>query len=120
MTDTDRALTITQQDHATGIVVLSVTGELDHHTGPCLEQALLHVAFDARTGVVLDLSGLDYCDSTGLTLIIKAHHRAEAAQCPFVVAGPNGDLTRVFEVTGLDQFLTVRADTGQAVAALGG
>jgi anti-sigma B factor antagonist len=99
-------------------MVLSVTGELDHHTGPRLERAFEEVFLDPPTGVVLDVSGLEYCDSTGLTLIIKAFHRAQAAQSAFVVAGPGDDLMRVFGITGLDRFLTIYPDREQATDAL--
>jgi anti-sigma B factor antagonist len=101
-----------------GVTVLCVAGELDHHTGPLLDRALGETAFSPGTGVILDVSGLEYCDSTGLTLIIKALHRAQAAGCAFSLAGPGNDLLRVLNITGLDGFLTVHADSAQAVDAL--
>ncbi|GAA5074962.1 STAS domain-containing protein [Streptomyces similanensis] len=117
MTDTDRTLTVTPQPHRAGLVVLKVAGELDHHTAPSLRQAIDDVPYAAGVAVILDVSELLYCDSTGLTVFINAHHRAEAAGSVLGIAGLRDDLGRVFKITGLDQFFTLHADVEEAVAS---
>ncbi|GAB1332330.1 STAS domain-containing protein [Streptomyces sp. NPDC093260] len=117
MTDAERTLTVTPRPHRADLVVLHVAGELDHHTAPLLRQAIDEFPF-ADSGLVLDVSDLLYCDSTGLTVFVTAHHRAEAAGSGLVIAGLRDDLRRVFDITGLDQFFTLRPSTEQAVASV--
>lgn len=120
MTDIEGTLNITRQHHPAGPVVLHVAGELDHYTAPSLTQALDDLPFGPGTDVVFDLSGLEYCDSTGLTVIITAYHRAESAGSSFSVAGLGPAMDRVFRVVGLDQVFTFYGSVGEAVEAVKG
>ncbi|MGC2998286.1 STAS domain-containing protein [Streptomyces sp. G35A] len=115
---TEPALTVEQQMHPAGPVVLTVTGELDHHTAPRLTEALEDVPLAPGTPLVIDLSGVAYCDSTGITVLVTAYHRAEAAGSSFSLAGLSHDLTRVFRTVGLDQVFTLHPTTDDALAAL--
>ncbi|MGW0425227.1 STAS domain-containing protein [Streptomyces sp. NPDC003015] len=110
-------LTVVQQIHEAGPVVLRVTGELDHHTAPQLTQALDSAPFAPGVPLVIDLGGVSYCDSTGITVLVTAYHRAEAAGCPFSLTGLSDYLTRVFHTVGLDQVFTVHPTVEDALTA---
>ncbi|GGZ06713.1 hypothetical protein GCM10010327_41650 [Streptomyces nitrosporeus] len=69
--------------------------------------------------MVLGLSGLTYCDSTGVTVLIGAYQRSRATGSPASPAGASPDQMRVFTVVGLDQVLTFHPSTEGAVASLG-
>lgn len=111
-------LVVTTEQGSQGVVVLRVTGELDHYTGPVLRQAADAALLDRGVGTVADLSGVQYCDSTGITVIINAHHRAEAIGTAFVIADSSPTMAELFKVLGLDQFLTCYPTVREAVAAL--
>ncbi|MDF3299090.1 STAS domain-containing protein [Streptomyces tropicalis] len=115
---TDRTLTVEAETHSSGVTVLTVTGELDHHTAPRLTHALENTPFARDSGTVLDLSGLSYCDSTGITVLITAYHRAQATGSNLFLAGVSSDLMRVFRIVGLDQVLSFQPNVDSAVAAL--
>ncbi|MGW0331725.1 STAS domain-containing protein [Streptomyces sp. NPDC003011] len=115
---TDPILTVDQQIHEAGPVLLKVAGELDHYTAPQLTQALDGVPLTPGTALVIDLSGLTYCDSTGITVLVTAYHRTEAAGCSLSLAGLDHNLTRVFQTVGLDQVFTLHPTTDDALAAL--
>ncbi|MET9257658.1 STAS domain-containing protein [Streptomyces sp. NPDC048182] len=117
MTDHDHLLTVTPRRPSPGPLVLEVAGELDHHTARLLGRAVDEAPFDEH-GVVLDLSGLAYCDSTGITVLITAYQRAQAAGSRLSLAGVTPDQMRVFQVVGLDQVFTFHATAEEAVAAL--
>jgi anti-anti-sigma factor len=75
-------------------------GELDAATGPALERQIGELRDAGFRRLILDLSQLDFMDSTGLRLILKWD--AEARQDGFsieIVPGPPV-VQRVFEVTG--------------------
>lgn len=57
--------------------VLRVSGELDLATSPALEQELERLAAAETPLVVVDLAELEFMDSTGLSVLVRAHRRAE-------------------------------------------
>ncbi|MEV0676485.1 STAS domain-containing protein [Actinosynnema sp. NPDC050436] len=95
--------------------VLRVAGELDLDTTPQLLEVLDSVHLGADAGLVVDLTRLSYCDSTGITALITAHQRAEAAGASFALSGVTPDLMRVFHIVGLDQLFSFHPTVDQAV-----
>ncbi|GAA1624892.1 STAS domain-containing protein [Catellatospora bangladeshensis] len=73
--------------------VLVLSGELDLATGPVLTGALARVAAEPR--VDLDVTGLSYCDSCGLNIMLAARHRARRESRELRVVGPRGFVARV-------------------------
>lgn len=120
MNETEGALAISTQPGPAGLVVLRLSGELDHYTGPSLRQAVEDVLSGPGARIVADLSELHYCDSTGMTVIITAYHRARAAGSSFSVARLSPAMTQLFRVAGLDQILTPHSSVEAAVDALNG
>jgi anti-sigma B factor antagonist len=114
---THRTLTAASKAHSSGVTVLTATGELDYHTATELRAAVDDAAF-TTDGTVIDLSGLTYCDSTGLTVLVTAYQRAQAAGSPLALAGLNTDLTHMFEIVGLDQLFTLCPTLEDAVDSL--
>ncbi|MET9364506.1 STAS domain-containing protein [Streptomyces sp. NPDC006632] len=115
---TDRLLTASSHTHARGARVVVVAGELDHHTAPELSRVIQATAFDAGVPVLIDLSDLAYCDSTGITVLIGADRRARDAGTPLSVVGVPDDLMHVFRIIGLDQLFTFRPTVEDAINAL--
>jgi anti-sigma B factor antagonist len=116
----DPDLAVTLQSHPTGPCLLAVDGELDYHTAPRLRAGLERVPMQAGTGLVIDLSALTYCDSTGISVLVSAYHQAKAAGMALALAGMNSDITRVFRVIGLDQVFSSYESVDAATRALTG
>lgn len=115
---TDRTLTVLHHDDPSGAAVVAVSGELDHHTSPELTRALRDVPFTPDTPTIIDLTGLTYCDSTGITVLVTAYQRAKRQDSGLVVAGLDRNLMRVFQIVGLDQILTFVPTVADAVGLL--
>ena len=98
--------------------VLRVAGDLDHHTAPRLREALASVRFAPGEGVVVELSGLAYCDSTGITVLVTAYRRAHATSSPLFFTGTSSHLMRVFHTVGLDKIFTFQPTTEHVLKAL--
>ena len=109
---TDHPFTVTLDPRSSGPAVLRVAGELDHYTAPRLSAALDTVP---DGGLVIDLTDLAYCDSTGISVLVIAYQRAQAANSPFGLAGLNHELTRVFQVVGLYNVLPFHPTVDEAV-----
>jgi anti-sigma B factor antagonist len=98
-------------------VVVSVAGEIDLVTSEELQAVLRAPAAQAAT-VVLDLRAVTFIDSSGLSVIVAEHQRAQAAQNRLVVALEGAPLVaRLFDLTGLAGTLETVPDPDAALAA---
>jgi anti-sigma B factor antagonist len=86
--------------------VLTVTGELDLATSPALE-AELERASTGRELVILDLRGVTFMDSTGLSLLVKAQRRAQDARRRLAVVKGGAQVQRLLTLTGVAERLTL-------------
>ena len=103
-------VTITER---AGAVHVAIGGELDISTATLLEENLRRVEADGPAIVVLDLSRLDFMDSTGLRLLIGADARARAAGRRFVIVQGGEMVRRVLRLTRLDERLEIVEDAGE-------
>src|ERR687887_2045691 len=74
-----------------GTCLVWVAGELDLHTAPELERALLAAATEAPGPVMVDLSGCTFLDSTALAILVEANRRLEANGGVKIVGAAPGD-----------------------------
>ncbi|MGW0789104.1 STAS domain-containing protein [Streptomyces sp. NPDC002911] len=97
--------------------VLTPVGELDHHTADLLREPLDNAVEAGRTRLVVDCSRLDFCDSTGLNVLLSARQKAEAAGGGVHLAGMQPVVARVFEITGAAAVFTVHASLEDALSS---
>jgi anti-sigma B factor antagonist len=110
-------LTVVQSEQD-GVHVVALSGELDLRAVGELEAALATAGDDAR--LCLDLTALEFIDSTGLATVIRAHQTLTGGGGAFaVVCNVAGPVRRTFETTGLMALLIVVADRSAALQALG-
>jgi anti-sigma B factor antagonist len=95
--------------------VVRVSGELDIATVPALTDVLRGLEQPCDR-VVLDLSGLTFIDSTGLTLAVTEHQRAAKDGVELVLAGATDNVLQVFRLTGLDVTIPMAPDVASAFA----
>lgn len=100
-----------------GVELVLVEGELDAASAPRLIGVLNRAVQEALGSLVVDLSQVDFMDSTGLALLINAHRRLAHRSKGFAVVCPPGPLRRVFEVTDMVDTLHVCPDRESARAA---
>jgi anti-sigma B factor antagonist len=82
-------------------VVIGVRGELDLASSPALEHELERGAAAKAQVVIVDLRDLEFMDSTGLSVLVRAHQRAtENGQRFGVVRGPQ-QVQRLLSLTGV-------------------
>ena len=77
--------------------------EIDPSTAPELAAALLEHPPDAD--IVVDFSGVLFCDSTGLRELLVGAERQTNGGGTLRVSKPNDSVRRIFEVTGLEDHL---------------
>ena len=99
-------LTITAHTTAGG-VLLELAGELDFHTAPRIRDTLAGLTFTPGQQLIIDLSGLRFCDSSGITAFIAVHNRIRAAGGALALVGVPDRIARAFGIVGLDRFLAI-------------
>jgi anti-sigma B factor antagonist len=104
-----------------GWSVLGVVGELDLAAAPRVRQAVVR-AIDGTRGaprVVLDLTGVDFIDSSGLGIVLGTLRRIRAASGELRVIAGDAQVQRVFALTQLDQILPLCGSVDEAVVTGG-
>jgi anti-sigma B factor antagonist len=84
---------------------LILTGELDLASAEMLSESLQTIEASRPSVIALDLRQLQFMDSTGLLLAIRAHTRARREGRRFVIVPGPPQVQKVFALTGLDSVL---------------
>ncbi|WP_329145563.1 STAS domain-containing protein [Streptomyces sp. NBC_01456] len=106
-------LKITTRDAATGPVV-EIFGDLDHASAAALRALIPTIALQPGQRLVLDLSGMEFCDSSGITALLAARNRTQAAQADIALAAVPANTLRVLRLVGLDQIFPLHPDAETA------
>lgn len=99
-----------------GCLVLTLSGDLDHASHlQLLDEAGALIA-GGRPRLVVDLAGVNFCDSTGLGALVRVHRQAQARGGWLRLAAPGAALRRMLEVTNLVRLLAVYGSVPDAAA----
>jgi anti-sigma B factor antagonist len=96
------------------VEVVAVTGEIDISSAPRLISGLNEAVGNCDLPVLVDLSGVDFMDSTGLALLLNAHRRLSRRGKGFAVVCGDGPVRRVFTITDMVEVLQVHGDVEDA------
>src|SRR5918998_763845 len=99
--------------------VIALAGEVDLYTAPEFKQQLLDVIGQGAKEVVVDFSDTTFIDSTTLGVLVGGVKglRTNEGQLSLVCSDRN--ITKIFEITGLDRVFTIHATRDEALATLG-
>lgn len=87
--------------------VISVVGELDFATAPRLREQILELLKGGTTSLVIDLSRLDFVDSSGLGVLVATLKRMRERDGRLMIRSPSANTSKVLQVSGLDKLLLV-------------
>lgn len=92
-------------DSDDGRALIALAGELDISSASRVEEELSSLQAQSPKLIVLDLRGLEFMDSTGLRLIVRADEAARAEGTRFVIVRGPEAVQRVFQIVGLEDRL---------------
>ena len=98
------------------VLVFGMSGELDLGTIRPLQEAADRACGTDYRSLVFDLTRLEFIDSSGLRVLVAAHRAMEAKGRASVVVCDSPAMLRVFDVTGLNNVLTIVATRGDALS----
>jgi anti-sigma B factor antagonist len=91
-----------------GVTIFALSGAIDLHYVPTLRSLFQSRLHERCPALIVDLSEVDFIDSTGLATLIEYHRDAGAHGGIFCLAGINPNLKAIFDVVQvLAIFLTV-------------
>ncbi|GAA4234953.1 anti-anti-sigma factor [Streptosporangium album] len=99
-------------------LVVRASGELDHYHTPVLRAEMDRAwnALQSQT-LILDLSALTFCDSSGIGELLQARHQGQARGVRFILTGIQGNLVRRLNLAGLAQVFEVFPSVAEALEA---
>src|SRR3954453_22688007 len=114
----EQEIAVHESDHD-GVRLVEVFGELDLATAPRLCSALDAARIDRVKRLVIDLTGVDFCDSTGLRALIGASTELRVGGGRLAVSCLVGSpVERLFDIVGARETLRVHDTTDAALASL--
>jgi anti-anti-sigma factor len=99
------------------VTIATLEGDLDVAATPLLRERLLSVLGPGVRLLVIDLSGVAFCDVSALAVLIGMQRRARGLGVTVRLAGPRPQLAKLLCVTGLDQHFTICATLDDALPA---
>ncbi|MCM3125654.1 MULTISPECIES: anti-sigma factor antagonist [unclassified Mesobacillus] len=90
-------------------LAVKVNGEIDAYTAPQLREKLFPLSEKEGVKMVVDLSEVNYMDSTGLGVFVGVFKNVRAHNGEFKIVGLSERLQRLFEITGLADIIDINS-----------
>ena len=110
---------ITTEQLGDDAYVIALSGEVDLYTAPEFKQQLLDVIGKGAKDVVVDFSNTTFIDSTTLGVLVGGVKRLRANDGQLSLVCSDRNITKIFEITGLDRVFTIYPTREDALAKLG-
>src|SRR5438128_6953648 len=101
-----------------GAYIISLSGEVDLYTAPDFKQQLLQVIGDGAKQVIVDFSETTFIDSTTLGVLVGGVKRLRPNGGQLSLVCSDRNITKIFEITGLDRVFTIYPTRVEAVEQL--
>jgi anti-sigma B factor antagonist len=95
--------------------VISLAGEVDLYTAPEFKQQLLDVISKGGKRVIVDFSNTTFIDSTTLGVLVGGVKRLRSTDGQLSLVCSDRNITKIFEITGLDRVFTIYGTRAEAV-----
>jgi anti-sigma B factor antagonist len=102
-----------------GAYVIALSGEVDLYTAPEFKQQLLDVVGNGTKNVIVDFTNTTFIDSTTLGVLVGGVKRLRPNGGQLSLVCSDRNITKIFEITGLDRVFTIYSTREEAVSALG-
>jgi anti-anti-sigma factor len=100
-----------------GYAIVTISGEIDIARTPVLREQLLGLLRPGATRLVVDLSGVTFCDASGLAVLVGVARRVGLLDGILRLAAPTPLMSTVLRLTGLDSRFEIFATVPEAIGA---
>ena len=98
--------------------VIELGGEVDLYTAPEFKERLVQVIEDGKKQLVVDLSKATFIDSTTLGVLVGGVKRLRPSGGSLALVCTDQNITKIFEITGLDRVFPIHASREEALQAV--
>jgi anti-sigma B factor antagonist len=98
--------------------VIELGGEIDLYTAPEFKERMVALIEDGKKRIVVDLSSATFIDSTTLGVLVGGVKRLRPAGGSLALVCTDQNITKIFEITGLDRVFPIHASRDEALAAV--
>jgi anti-sigma B factor antagonist len=99
--------------------VIALAGEVDLYTAPEFKQQLLDVIGQGAKDVIVDFSDTTFIDSTTLGVLVGGVKRLRTNEGQLSLVCSDRNITKIFEITGLNRVFPIHATRAEALEGLG-
>lgn len=91
-----------------GTLVIRLSGEIDHHGAVSVRSEIDRVIAERRPErLALELSGIDFMDSSGIGLVMGRYARMKAIGGELTVRNPSERVKKIFNMAGLERIVRI-------------
>ena len=98
--------------------VIELGGEIDLYTAPEFKERMVELIEAGKTRIVVDLSAATFIDSTTLGVLVGGVKRLRPGGGSLALVCTDQNITKIFEITGLDRVFPIHASREDALTAL--
>ena len=109
----------TKTEHTEQTSIVTLSGRLDAHTVPQVRGVVTDLMDQGHHRILVDMSGVNFVDSTGLSVLVSGMKRCRQAGGDLVLAHLARPLRLIFELTRLDKAFEIFPDRATALAEIG-
>jgi len=100
-----------------GYTIVAVSGEIDISSAPVVRERLIGLPRPQASRVIIDLSGVTFCDASGLAVLVGASRRAGLLGGVLRLAAPAPMMATVLRLTGLHSRFEIFATVSEAISS---
>ncbi len=90
------------------ILTLKIIGDIDHHSAKGVREYADSLIFEKKPSLILlDLSAVEFMDSSGLGLILGRYTIASDLGAEFKILKPAPSVSRILELAGIERLMKI-------------
>ncbi len=107
---------LSEESSDAGAHIICVRGEIHVLTAPQFAGRLSAALDSGKTAIVLDMSGVEFIDSTGLSVLLNGLRLVTQMHGRMAIVCANPTVLRLFQITSLDETFDIFGDRATAIA----
>lgn len=94
-----------------GILISKILGDIDHHSAKFVREKIdTYIVGCKPTTVLLDLSAVEFMDSSGLGLILGRFNTAQEIGAEMKIYSPSRNVKKILELAGIERLIKIEGD----------
>jgi len=104
---------ICRAEYDEGILILRLSGDIDHHTAKKMREEIdTNLYLYRASTVIIDLSEIDFMDSSGLGLILGRHAKIKDLGGRMIISDPSPRVERILNLAGTEKIIKIKRGKG--------